>query len=100
MMGRKRKQRGLEDSFFGVHTLVAFRVECEVHDHDAVLLDDADQQDDADDGNHIEILMKEPQCEQCANTSRRQRGEDRDGMDEALIQGCRARCTRRPERQE
>ena len=34
---------------------LAFAVEREVHHHDAVLLDDADQQDDADEGDHRQL---------------------------------------------
>jgi hypothetical protein len=45
--------------------------ERKIHDHDAVLLDDADQQDDADDGDNIQILMKEHEREQRTQPGRR-----------------------------
>jgi len=39
----------------------------EVDHHNAVLFHDTDQQDNADDRDHVQILAKEKQCEQGAN---------------------------------
>jgi len=64
----------------------ALELECEVDHHDAVLLHDTDQQNDADDPDDIEVESKQTQCEQCADARRRQCGEDRDRMYEALIE--------------
>jgi hypothetical protein len=52
---------------------VAFGNDGEVDQHDAVLLDDADQEDDADDVDHREVHMAELQRQQRADTGRRQR---------------------------
>jgi hypothetical protein len=38
--------------------VIMLRFEREIDHHDGVLLDDADQQDDADQGNDIEIHVK------------------------------------------
>ena len=58
----------------------------EIDQHDAVLLDDADQQDDADDRDHAEIEVSRHQQQQCSQPRRRQRRDDGDGVDQALIQ--------------
>ena len=62
------------------------RIKGKVHNHDAVLLHNADQQHDTDDGNDTKILPEKPQCQQCADACRRQRGEDRERMEEVLIE--------------
>src|SRR5439155_7679186 len=49
------QQRCLIDRLARRLALVALRVEGKIDDHDAVLLDDADQQDDADDRDDAEI---------------------------------------------
>ena len=65
---------------------MAFGVEGEVDDHDAVLLDDADEQDDADDGDDVEIEVEELEGEEGADAGGRQGGEDGDGVDVALLE--------------
>ena len=65
---------------------LALGLEREVDDHDAVLLHNADQQDDADDGDDAEILAEDDEREQRANAGRGQRGKNCDGVDEALIE--------------
>ena len=49
MIGRKRKQAGLVDRLARALALDPLGLQGEVDHHDRVLLDDADQQDDADD---------------------------------------------------
>ena len=66
--------------------MLALRLQREVHDHDAVLLHNADQQDDADDGDHAQILAEEHERQQRAHAGRRQRGENGDGVNEALVE--------------
>ena len=66
--------------------MLAFGFEGEVDHHDAVFLDDADQQDDADDGDDAELLAKENQRQKSADAGGRQRGKNGDGMDEAFVQ--------------
>ena len=52
MIGRKRSRHGLEDRVAGRELAVALGVDREVDHHDGVFLHDADQEDDADDGDH------------------------------------------------
>ena len=85
-MGRKRRQAGLIDGLGGFLAALALGLESEVDDENAVLFDDADEEDDADDGDDAEVLMEEHEGEQRADARRGQRGEDGDGMDEALIE--------------
>jgi hypothetical protein len=49
MIGRKRSSAALRIASRGASPARALRVDGEVDHHDRVLLDDADQQDDADD---------------------------------------------------
>ena len=49
MIGRKRSRHAWKIALARRHAFVALGVEREVDHHDRVLLDDADQQDDADD---------------------------------------------------
>ena len=66
--GAEAEERCLVDGFGGVLAFFAFGLEGEIHHHDAVLLDDADEQDDANDGHDIEIEMEETQGKQRADT--------------------------------
>ena len=58
----------------------------EVDHHDGVLLDDAEQHDDADEGVEVELLAEEHQRQQRAEDGGRQSRENRDRMNEALVQ--------------
>ncbi len=49
------QQAGLIDRLFRLLAFFPFHVQGKVHHHDPVLLDDADQQDDADDGNEAQL---------------------------------------------
>jgi adenylate kinase family enzyme len=66
-IGRKAQQARLLDRFARALALIALRVECEVDHHDRVLLDDADQQDDADDAHHAQVGARDQQREQRAD---------------------------------
>ena len=66
--------------------MLALGFQREVHDHDAVLLDNADEQDDADDGDDAEVLAEEHEREQGAHAGRGERGKNGDGVNEALVQ--------------
>ena len=70
----------------GGHTLVALSIKGEVDHHDRVLLHDADQQDDADDRDHAQVIAAENQRQQGADGRRRQGREDGDRVDVALIE--------------
>src|SRR5882724_12209978 len=58
----------------------------EIDQHDAVLLDDADQQDDADDRDYAEIVMNRHQQQQRTEPGRGQSRDDRDRVNQALVQ--------------
>ena len=62
------------------------RCDREVDHHDRVLLDDADQQQDADDRDDREIHMEIFEREQRADAGRRQAGENRDRVNVALVE--------------
>ena len=55
MIGRKRNSAALRIASFRLELLVALGRDGEVDHHDAVLLDDADQEHDADQGDQAEI---------------------------------------------
>ncbi len=74
------------DRFLGAHAVVALGVEGEVDQQDAVLLDDADQQHHADQAHDREVLAPGPEQCQCAEAGRRQGGDDRQRVDEALVE--------------
>ena len=57
----------------------------EIDQHDAVLLHDADQEDDPDDADHRQIELAGPQGDERADARRRQRREDRQRVDVALV---------------
>ena len=54
-------------------------------DHDGVLFDNADEQDNAQERVEVEILAEEQQCEKCTESCGGKTGEDRDGVDQALV---------------
>ncbi len=70
----------------GGEPLVALRHDGEVDHQDGVLLHDADQQNDADERDDGQIVPGEHQRQQRADARRRQRRENGDGMNEALVQ--------------
>ena len=85
-IGRKRSSEASKDRLLGRLAVLALGFEREVDDHDRVLLDDADQQHDADDADHVEVLAGDHQREQRADAGRGQRRKNRHRMDEALVQ--------------
>src|SRR5471032_2442582 len=66
--------------------MVTLGIEREIYQHDAVLLDDADQQDDADQRDHAQVEMKGHEQQHCADAGGGQGREDGDRMDHALIE--------------
>ena len=66
--------------------LVAFGLQREVDHHDGVLLHDADQQQNADQRDDAEIGSRQQQRQDRAHAGRRKRGENRQRMNQALIQ--------------
>src|ERR1700730_14426390 len=57
-----------------------------IDQHDAVLLDDADEQYDADDRDHAQIEVNRHQQQQRADAGRRQGRDDGDRVDQALVE--------------
>ncbi len=82
----KTQQAGLVDRFPRRHALLAFGGQREVDHHDGVLLHDADQQNDADDGDHVQLAARQPQRQQRPDPGGGQGGENRNRMDKALVQ--------------
>ena len=84
--GTKAQQAGLVDRIGRVQAPLPFSFQGEVDHHDAVLFHDADEQDDADNCHHAQILVKQNEREQRAHAGRRQGGKDGDGVDEAFVE--------------
>ncbi len=84
----------------GALALLALRLQGEVDHHDAVLLDDADEQDDADEGDEAEIRAADQQGQQGPHPGRRQGGEDGDRVDVALVENPQHDVDRQQRRQD
>src|ERR1700730_4890698 len=82
----KALDAGLVDRFLGRQAFVLFGLHGEIHQHDAVLLDDANQQYEADDRDHAQIDVHRQQQQQRADAGRGQRRDNRDRVDQALIE--------------
>ena len=80
------QQAGLHDGFVGRHALMPLRLQREVDHHDRVLLDDAHQQNDADQADHRQVLPEQHQRQDGADAGRRQRRENGDRVDVALVE--------------
>ncbi len=80
------QQAGFADRGDRRQAAVALRRDGEVDQHDAVLLDDADQENDADDTDHRQVHVTEIERQQRADTGRRQGRQNGERMDEALVE--------------
>ena len=80
------QQAGLHDRVVRRHALMPLRFQREVDHHDRVLLDDAHQQDDADQADHRQVLPEQHQRQNGADAGRGQRRENGDRVDVALIE--------------
>jgi hypothetical protein len=58
----------IRDGLLRLHALGPLGFEREVYQHDRILLDDADEQDDPDQRDHAEVEMEGHEHEQCAET--------------------------------
>ena len=67
MIGRKRSRQASWIASSGLLPSIALGLQREVDHHDRVLLDDADQQDDADHRDHAQIVMQQHQRQQRAD---------------------------------
>src|ERR1700744_1281614 len=61
--GTEAQEACLLNSFCRVQSVFALGLECEVDDHNAVLLHTTDEQDDANDGDAAEVLLKDHERE-------------------------------------
>src|SRR5205823_14415676 len=84
--GPKPDAARLEDRLARRLALRALRVEGEVDHHDAVLLHEPHEHDHAHEGVHAQLHPEQHQRDQRAEPGKRQGREDRDRVDEALVQ--------------
>src|SRR5258708_36882653 len=84
--GAKAKQTCLEDGVSRVLSFYSLRQEREVNHHDRVLLNNSDKQDDADDGDHVQLALEENQGKDVSDTRGRQSRKHRNWVHQALIQ--------------
>ena len=84
--GTEAHQAGLIDRLARGKPAVAFRLEREIDHHDGVLLDDADEEQDADEGEEREGRVRDDEGENRADARRRQRRQDCQRMDVALVE--------------
>src|SRR5579863_2173811 len=82
--GAEAEQAGFVNRIEGLLPFLTLSFKGKVDHHDGVFLDDTNQQDDADEGNDAEFDVEQKEGENGANSSRRQRGKNRDGMNVAL----------------
>src|SRR6266566_1152351 len=84
--GPEAQQAGFVDGVDRRLAFLALGLEGEVNHHDGVFLDDADEQDDANEGHDPKLRVAQKKSKDGANARRRKRGQDRDGMDVAFVQ--------------
>src|SRR5216683_8245857 len=80
--------------------VVALEVERDVDHHDGILLHDPDEQDDPDHRDDREIHAAEKQGQKRADAGRRQRGEDRERVDQAFVEDAQDDVDRDQRRQD
>ena len=83
--GTEAHQACLVDGFDGRQALFALGLQGKVDHHDGVLLHDSDEQENADQGHDAEIGAGDEQGENRADAGGRQRGENGERMDQALV---------------
>ncbi|KAG9548122.1 hypothetical protein KCV01_g23886, partial [Aureobasidium melanogenum] len=69
--GPETQQARLEDRVGRCLPVRALTFQREVHDHDRVLLHDADEQHDADDADHVQVVSRDHEGQQGADASGR-----------------------------
>ena len=99
-IGRKRSMQASKIACSGVEPAVALGLEREVDHDDAVLLHDADQEDDPDEGDQRQLGPEHLQRQQRAEAGRRQRRDDRQRVREALVQHAEHDIDREQRRQD
>jgi hypothetical protein len=94
VMRTKAQHASLEDGVFCAHAVFAFGLQSKIDHHDGVFLDDADEQDDADDGNDVEVHFEEHESENGADAGGGQRGNDGERVNEAFVQNAKNNVNR------
>ena len=84
--GPEAQQACLVDGLDGRKAFIALGLEGEIDHHDGVLLHNADEQKDADQRHDAEIGAGDQQRENGADACGRQRGEDRERVNQALVE--------------
>src|SRR5271155_4755195 len=82
----KAQTTGFVDRLLGAEAALALTRQSKVDQHDADLLDDAYQQNDPEDSDHVERHAEQHQGQQGAEPRRGQGGDDRDRVDRALVE--------------
>ena len=83
--GPEPQQAALPDGVVRADTLF-LGVNGEVDHHDRILFNYTEQHDDTDEGVEVKLLAEDVQRQQCSEDGGGQAGENRDRMDEALIE--------------
>ena len=64
--GAEADEARFEDGFFCALALDALCLQCEINHHDGVLFHDADEEQDADEAIHVDLVAVEFESEQCS----------------------------------
>ena len=80
------QQAGLIDRIARIHSFVPLGGQREIDHHDRILLHDADQQDNSDHGDDVQLGSKQHHRHQRADAGRWQRRNDRQRMNQAFVQ--------------
>ena len=80
------EHRRAADRHLGGHTLAVLTIDREVDHHDRVLRHDADEQNDPDQRDDVQLEVKAIERDERSDGGGRERGEDRQRMDEALVE--------------
>src|SRR6185437_2603749 len=84
--GAEANRAGLHDRITRGLVVIALRLDGEVDHHDRVLLHQPYQHDDADEGVETELRAEDDQREECTKAREGQPRENREWMDEALVE--------------
>jgi PAS domain-containing protein len=85
-IGRKRNMQASKIESLRALAFLPFGDQREIDHHDGVFLHDADEQNDPDDGNHVQVDLEQHQRQHGADTGRRHRRDDGQRMYQTLIE--------------
>src|SRR4029079_7957930 len=78
-------ETGLVNRFFGTESFVSLSVEREIDHHDRVLFHDADEQDNSDDRDEIQLIASYQHGQESPEASGWYCRKDREWVDQALV---------------